>query len=142
MSAKPENTFISSVHKHLPVELYHMKNNNPYNSGIADVWYSGVEQDLWVEYKFLVIPKRGDTVIDLVGGKNPSISALQQTWLKDRDAEGRNVGVIVGSKEGGVWFPNTSWDFTYTASQFREWIVSRKELAGYINSFVGGPIER
>jgi hypothetical protein len=95
MSAKPENTFISSVHKHLPVELYHMKNNNPYNSGIADVWYSGVEQDLWVEYKFLVIPKRGDTVIDLVGGKNPSISALQQTWLKDRDVEGRNVGVIV-----------------------------------------------
>lgn len=137
MSAKPENQFIASVHKHLPVDLYRMKNHNQYNAGIADVWYSGVNEDLWVEYKFIVIPKRDDTVIDLVDCKNPSISHLQQQWLKGRDAEGRNVGVIVGCKEGGVWFPNCSWDFTYTAGQYREWLDSRQVLAGFINSFVG-----
>lgn len=93
MAKQPEGTFIASVHKHLPEGLYRQKNHNPYNGGIADVWYSG-ERDLWVEYKFLVLPKRDTTVIDLVGGKEPSISRLQQEWLHSRHCEGRNVGVI------------------------------------------------
>ena len=131
MSSKPETTFIASVHKHLPVSLYRMKNHNQYNGGIADVWYSG-GSDLWVEYKFLVLPKRGATVIDLINGKDPSISYLQQDWLKSRHAEGRNVGVIVGCKEGGVWFPGISWDTTYTTEWFREHTLSRKELADRI----------
>ncbi len=28
----------------------------------------GPQGDLWVEYKFIVVPKRDDTMIDLVGG--------------------------------------------------------------------------
>ena len=43
-----------------------------------------------------------------------------------------NVGVIVGCKEGGVWFPGLSWDTTYTTEWFRESILSRKEIAGRI----------
>ena len=35
MSKGPENTFIGSVHKHLPAGLYHMKNHNAYVGGIA-----------------------------------------------------------------------------------------------------------
>ena len=131
MSKGPENTFIGSVHKHLPAKLYHMKNHNQYNGGIADVWYSGV-RDLWVEYKFIVVPKRPDTVIDLLTGKNPAISYLQQEWLRSRHGEGRSVGVIVGSKDGGVWFPGLAWGRTYTADEFRKRLQSRKELAGVI----------
>lgn len=132
MSSKPENTFIASVHRHLPEDLYRLKTHNQYNAGIADVWYSG-ERDWWIEYKFLVLPKRDSTVIDLIGGKDPSISALQQKWLKDRHAEGRNVGVIVGCKEGGVWFPGLSWDTTYTTGWFRVHALSRKALADLIS---------
>lgn len=128
MSKGPENTFIGSVHKHLPTKLYHMKNHNAYNGGIADVWYSG-DRDLWVEYKFIVVPKRPDTVIDLITGKNPAISYLQQEWLRSRHEEGRSVGVLVGSKDGGVWFPGLAWDRTYTADEFRKRLQSRKELA-------------
>ena len=61
MSRGPENNFISSVHKHLPMKLYRMKNNNPYNGGIADVWYSGSKADLWIEYKFVKLPARDTT---------------------------------------------------------------------------------
>ena len=132
MSSKPETTFIASVHKHLPKDLYSMKNHNPYNGGIADVWYSG-ERDLWVEYKFLVLPKRSTTMINLVSGDNPAISHLQQEWLHSRHCEGRNVGVIVGCKEGGVWFPGVSWDITYTTEWFRERILPRKALADLIS---------
>lgn len=131
MARKPENTFIASVHRHMPEDLYHLKTHSEYHAGIADVWYSGAS-DLWIEYKFLVLPKRGTTIIDLINGKDPSISYLQQKWLKDRHAEGRSVGVIVGCKEGGVWFPGLSWDTTYTTEWFRESILSRKEIAGRI----------
>lgn len=136
MSSKPETTFIASVHKHLPKDLYHIKNHNPYNGGIADVWYSG-GRDLWVEYKFIQVPQRSTTVVDLVGSKYPAISPLQQEWLRGRHAEGRNVGVIVGCKEGGVWFPGDSWDTTYTAGWFREHTVSRKRLADLICENLG-----
>lgn len=133
----PENTFIASVHKHMPPvnEFYRMKNHNQYNGGIADMWYSGEKADLWIEYKFIVVPKRDDTIIDLMngGGKaGPILSHLQQAWLEDRYIENRNVAVIVGCKEGGVLFENLDWKHPYTAKQFRNLIETRQELATVI----------
>lgn len=138
MSAKPENTFIGSVHKHLPASVYRMKNHNPYNSGIADCWYSGKAGDLWAEYKFLVLPKRDDTVIDLINGHKPAISVLQQQWLKDRHAEGRRVAVIVGCVTGGVYFDGMAWECVYTTAAFRSWIETREQLAQRIRRHVEG----
>lgn len=131
MSQGPETTFINSVHRHLPPTLYHMKNHNVYNGGIADCWYSG-KRDLWIEYKFIVVPAHDKTTIDLVGGKKPEISALQQEWLKERHKEGRQVGVIVGSKDGGVWFPNVQWQAPITTADFRHYLQDRKTLAQLI----------
>lgn len=128
MARGPENNFIGSVHKHLPMKLYRMKNNNAYTAGIADVWYSGVS-DLWIEYKFITVPKRPDTVIDLATGKAPMLSALQQEWLRSRHEEGRNVGVIIGSKDGGVWLPGLAWDQTILAKDFLAHLRTRKQLA-------------
>ncbi len=128
----PENTFIASVHRHLPVGLYKMKNHNQYNGGIADVWYSGPRADLWIEYKFIVVPVRDTTMIDLVSGKNPEISYLQQEWLTSRHDEGRSVGVIVGSKQGGVWFPEISWADALPAAEFRSMVLNRNILASII----------
>ena len=132
----PENTFIASVHKHLPPvdDFYRMKNHNEFNSGIADVWYSG-KSDLWVESKFIAVPVRDATVIDLRVGSaktKPPLTHLQQEWLRRRHAEGRSVGVIVGSKAGGVWFPGVSWDTAYTAKEFRGWLLTRQGLAAII----------
>ena len=131
MSSKPETTFIASVHKHLPEGLYRLKNHNPYNGGIADVWYSGV-RDLWIEYKFIAVPKRPETRIDLLTGKNPAISYLQQEWLRSRHGEGRSVGVIVGSKDGGIWLPGVAWEQPFTAKDFRTRLRTRKDLADTI----------
>lgn len=121
--ATPENTFIASVHRHLPVGLYHMKNHNQYNGGIPDVWYSGPAGDLWIEYKFIAVPKRDDTNIII------NLSELQKNWLRSRFSEGRKVAVVVGCKEGGVWFDGVSWDHLYTAKDFRSLMDDRKELA-------------
>lgn len=126
--ATPENTFIASVHRHLPPTLYKMKNHNVYNGGIADCYYSGRRSDLWVEYKFIAVPKRPDTPIKI------DLSELQKNWLRSRHAEGRAVAVVVGSKDGGVFFNGVSWDYTYTTDDFNRLSCSRQDIAREINS--------
>jgi hypothetical protein len=137
LSGKPETTFYTSVHRHLPPpsQLYRMKNNNQYVAGVADHWYSG-KHDLWVEWKFIKVPVRDGTVIDLVGGKDPVISNLQQEWIKDRTAEGRAAWVIVGSEKGGAVFRLVAdWQRPHTAAQFRSRLLSRPEIAACIHKF-------
>jgi hypothetical protein len=126
VSRQPENIFIASIHKHLPHELYRIKNNNIYNSGQPDCWYSGPAGDLWIEYKFIVLPKRDSTTIKI------DLSELQKNWIMSRYSEGRQVGVIVGCKEGGVWMPGLTWQVPYTAESFRDSILGRIALAAII----------
>lgn len=125
MSQKPETVFIGSVHAHLPVGLYRLKTHNPYVSGPADMWYSGREKDMWIEYKYVThIPKSDNIKL--------SLSAIQKEWLYNRDNEGRNVHVILGCKTGGVIFSDRSWEDTFTQAQLLPHIKSRKELADWI----------
>ncbi|MBS0454033.1 MAG: hypothetical protein JSS14_22245 [Proteobacteria bacterium] len=142
MSTGPENTFIKSVHGHLPAAVYHMKNHNEYIAGPADVWYSGAAGDVWIEYKFINVPARPDTVIDLITPKGKGdaiITTLQQDWLRARDREGRRVGVIVGSKDGGIWLPGVDWSCRFTAAEFLKRLKSRKQLADTIRNIVLTP---
>jgi hypothetical protein len=126
MAEKPETVFTRSVHRHLPPALYRMKTHNPYLSGPADMWYSGRRADLWVEYKFEVLPKRPTTLVA------PGLSALQVDWLRDRHQEGRNVAVIVGCAEGGVVFRDLEWEKALTLVEFRARLQKRPELAAFI----------
>lgn len=128
--AKPESTFIGSVHKHLPASLYRIKNNNMYNSGQPDCWYSGNKSDLWVEYKFVVVPKLDLTLII------PSLSELQRNWLVSRHDEGRKVAVIIGCKEGGVWLPGIAWNRNFSAGEFRFKTETRATLAARLETAV------
>jgi hypothetical protein len=130
----PENRFIQAMHRLLSKSpLYCLKNNNMYNSGIADCWYSGNAADLWVEYKFLELPKRDSTLVDFRDtAKNFSLSRLQQIWLQERFAEGRSVGVIIGTPGGGIWFPGVSWDDAFTAARLRSELQSKQTLADTI----------
>ena len=106
MATKPENQYISAVHKGLPSKevLYREKMHNPFSSGTADWWYSGDLADLWVEYKFLAaLPKRDNTSI------LAELSPLQKDWLEGRHREGRNVAVVIGSPEGAVVLRFPDW---------------------------------
>lgn len=125
---KPESVFINSVHAHLPVDLYRMKNHNEYNAGIADCWYDD-RLDLWAEYKFIVVPARPKTVI------KPDLSPLQLKWLTDRRNNGRNVVVIVGCKAGGVILHHRQW-LALTTAEFKAQLQSRKDIAEWIEQFV------
>lgn len=136
MSSGPENRFIQGVHAKLPARVYRMKNHNPYNSGIADCWYSGTSGDLWVEYKFVKIPKRASTIVDLVSGDDPPLTRLQQEWLKSRHGEGRSVGVIIGTEDGGIWLPGVTFQKPLSAADIRANLRDKRTLAAMITASV------
>lgn len=131
MSAKPETTFISGIHKKLDKSVYRMKNNNQYVGGIADCWYSAKGGDLWVEYKYLPrTPSRAPL--------DPMrlLSPLQQAWLRDRRVENRNVAVIIGCPDGGIVLVDRAWELELTVKQFTALLRSKEELACWIQEQV------
>ena len=143
MASKPETTFYTSVHTHLPPEsvLHREKMANPYRGGTFDHWYDGPKADLWIEWKFIEVPKRPGTIIDLVtprGKKMESpLSALQQDWGRRRYFNGRDVWVVVGCKDGGVIFTNPlEWKAKITAGEFRDSLLTRKQIADRIKDHV------
>lgn len=128
--AKPETSFITGVHKYLPPTLYHMKNHNEYTGGVFDCWYSGVARDLWVEYKFIVVPKRDTTPII------PNLSDLQLEWGNERKKEGRNVWVVIGCKEGAGIIPPERWACGLSTQEFKKSLLARRDYAAAVISFV------
>lgn len=133
MARKPEATYTSDIKKKLGAGVYALKLCLPYTAGVADSWYDGPARDLWVEYKFMnPLPK----TIDLVGGKDPVLTKLQQDFLKARYENGRNVAVIVGSKSGGVMFPGLSWQTPITRDEFLARAQTKPEVANDLTKFV------
>jgi hypothetical protein len=141
MSSGPETRFIASVQKHLPAvdEFYRMKNHTQYNAGIADSWYDGSRRDLWVEWKWVELPKQPDTIIDVMAGKKPSLSKLQQDWIEGRRANGRNVWIIIGCKEGGVLYSHSQMPVAVRTADFVSRCHPRAQLASFIDLFCNGP---
>jgi hypothetical protein len=134
MAIKPESQFIKSVHAYLG-GLYFMKNHNEYVAGVPDVWYSGTTRDLWVEYKYKAVKTFRNLIV-------PDLSALQLSWIRNRQAEGRNVWTIVGCKEGGIVF--TTWQSMVegiTPGDLIYQLHPRKVLAAEILNFVNWPFK-
>lgn len=125
--SKPETTFYTGVHRHLPSTVYSMKNHNPYIGGIPDVWYSGNRGDMWIEYKYL--PK---TPLRAIVAPTKLLSALQLEWLDRRYAEGRSVAVVIGCPDGGIILRDQEWLHEYDPQMFRDRLVPRKAVAQWI----------
>lgn len=136
MPVKPENQFITSIHKHLcpPSQLYRMKNHNAYVGGIPDVWYSGPKSDLWIEYKFIKSRNPRNQVV-------PDLSKLQLRWITGRNRDGRSVWVVIGNPDGGVILTDVQeMQDGISAFEFLDRLKSRKELALTIQQFCTGEI--
>lgn len=141
MSQKPENRFIDRLNDKLPIKkrrrsakarehhthhMHYEKMANPYRGGTADSWYSG-KNDIWIEFKYLpTMP------VTKIVKPREMLSTLQQEWLNERRAEGREVYVIIGCPEGGVILKDGEWDQELTAEQFRSSVISIPQLSEFI----------
>ena len=107
-----------------------MKNQAGYVGGIPDVWLSGSHGDLWIENKYL------QTVPPMVT-PTTLLSALQKQWLARRHAEGRSVGVLIGSVDGHLYFPSLSWLSPMTRGTFQTKAKTTGEIAEELIEIVG-----
>lgn len=127
---KPETTFTLSINKYLKDKVHCEKMHNPYRGGTPDFWYSGNLGDIWIEYKYIeTIPIRSQII--------PDLTPLQAQWLKRRYEEGRNVAVIVGTRAGGIFLPKDQFQNPLSPEEFKERILSRKDLADGILAITG-----
>ena len=92
-----ETGYIKSVHRQLSSDVYRWKINDRFTNGVPDAWYCGHSGSIWVEYKYVDLPARDDTLVKALLSKN------QLQWLRDRYAQNENVAVVVGSPEGALW---------------------------------------
>lgn len=129
MATKPENSFIAGVNRLIP-NTYAEKMNNPWRAGTADVWYSGVDGDLWVEYKYLPRIPRSSEIL-------PDLTPRQMRWLNNRFDEGRNVAVVLGTPLGGVIYRRKAWSVPMDSEAFKKLIVPKAAIARWIFSEVG-----
>lgn len=130
-----ESEYIRTVHRLLPLSVYHLKLNLPYTAGIADCWYSGSRADLWAEWKYLpLIP----ATLDLMSGKQPMLSRLQDDWLACRHKEGRAVCVMVGATNGVVILPPLTWREPLTREDFLRQMQPKSVVANWITQHCTG----
>lgn len=123
-----EHSFVRSIHtalKRKAPELYVWKINDNFQGGVADAYYSG-DKDHWVEYKYISLPKRDQTLLDI------GLSPLQQQWLRDRHNEGRTVAVIVGSPDGNIILPALDWEDNISRVDFLTRSVDKSSVLSYI----------
>ena len=120
-----ENTFIKRINKY--VVSYKEKTNNPYRGGTPDVYYED-KKHLWIEYKFVVVPKRKQTLVKI------NLSELQKLWLKRCHENTGRARVIVGCKSGGAVFETPQeWDSSISAEDFAKRVVPHLQLSLYID---------
>ena len=88
-----EHSFVKSVHRKLPVDLYKWKIHDSYTNGVPDSMYAGDKGILFVEYKYVPsLPKIKTTPIKI------NLSKLQLQWLNNFVDMGHNAAVVVGTE--------------------------------------------
>lgn len=127
-----EHSFIRSIHRKLPDDVYAWKINDNFQGGVADAYYSQAGgNDMWIEYKFIPkLPKRDATPVQF------GLSELQKDWLRARLLDGRTVSVIVGSHEGSLILTNGAWEAPITKETFTRNAVETSAVVAYILSIL------
>ena len=93
---------------------------------MPDTFVEGKTQDLWIEFKYITkLPAKDSTIIDLC---NPSkyLSALQQLWLKRRNAVRGDTLVILGHTEGCVLYWKLEWEKKLSKKELLNKTIPRK----------------
>lgn len=129
-----ESQKIAKVHSFLPPRIIKWKMAGGYfgANGIPDAYYAGLDGDLWVEYKNLILPARGSTVV------RPDLSALQKKALKTLFGLGIRCEVIVFTNQGAFVLDTPGqWDNGVTKDDLPS-LLTYQEVANHIYCAITG----
>jgi hypothetical protein len=125
-----EHGFIKAVHRHLSPEVYRWKIHDTYTGGVPDAFYMGPAGSLWVEYKYVKLPKRDTTVVTF------GLSMLQISWLTKAQMCGQLVAVIVGFERSAVVVTNPRFFKNKIKRELQEEAISFQQTASWIERHV------
>lgn len=121
-----EHGFIKAVHRHLSPEVYRWKIHDTYTGGVPDAFYCGPAGSLWVEYKYIKLPKRKTTMVTF------GLSKLQQIWLTRVGLYGQTTLLVVGWAQSAQVFYGPNIKTTSTQDELVQNPYDFKELATLI----------
>jgi hypothetical protein len=121
-----EHGFIKAVHRHLSPEVYRWKIHDTYTGGVPDAFYCGPAGSLWVEYKYIKLPKRKTTMVTF------GLSELQQIWLTKVALYGQTTLLAIGWQQSAQVFYGPHITQTASQDELVNNSLSFKELASLI----------
>ena len=125
-----EHGFIKAVHRHLSPEVYRWKIHDTYTGGVPDAFYMGPAGSLFVEYKYVKLPKRESTIV------NFGLTKLQVAWLTRAHMCGQLVAVIIGFDSSAVAITTPKSFSGMTQRELQDEAVSFQQIAMLIENHV------
>jgi hypothetical protein len=122
-----EHSFIKSVHRYLPSDLFKWKIHDTYTGGVPDSFYAGPAGILFVEYKYVkTLPAKDSTAI------KTTLSPLQAQWLNRMLDFNQRAALVIGCEDTAVILTNKEWAAIFTKKDYVARAVPRKQVATWI----------
>ena len=123
-----EHGFVRSVHRQLSPDVFVWKINDKYAGGVPDAFYAGPARCLFIEYKYVKLPKRDTTLV------KTSLSVQQKLWLDRMLGMDKQVALVIGSVLGSIII-DKDWDHPIPTELFRQRAMSTQAVAKWISAF-------
>jgi len=127
-----EHSFIRAVHRKLPPDVMRWKIHDTYTGGVPDAWYAGPAGTLFVEYKYVSLPKKSTTRIKI------GLSEQQRLFLNRLIEYHLHCAVIVAHQNGASIFSPAEVDVGFTKKSFST-PLSVPDIADWITNSVTIP---
>ena len=123
-----EHGFVRSVHRQLSPDVFVWKINDKYAGGVPDAFYAGPARCLFVEFKYVTLPKKETSLV------RTNLSEQQKLWLNRMLAMDKNVAVVIGSDSGGLILSSGAWNSQVTKTTFTKYALSNNKISAWIES--------
>lgn len=123
-----EHSFIKSVHRYLPPDLFKWKIHDTYTGGVPDSFYAGPAGILFVEYKYVKkLPVKNTTTL------KTTLSPQQVQWLNRMHDFGQKAAVVIGCEDSAIVLTDKKWELPLTKETYVKQAIPRKEIAIWIS---------
>jgi len=124
-----EHSFIKSVHRYLPSDVFRWKIHDTFTGGVPDAMYGGPAGLLFIEYKYVPkLPVKESTLI------KTSLNAQQIKWLDRLSSFGQRTAVVIGCEDTAIILTDGQWTENISRAYYLAHSITRKHVADWIEA--------